>query len=89
MIRRYEITDSEWKRIKDELSLEKTEKMTTGKNNRIMLNEMLWIAGTGAQRRELPERCEPWQTVYSGFRKWQETGIWKEIFHMLSGDADK
>ena len=50
---------------------------------------MLWIARTGAQWRELPERYGPWQTVYARFRKWQKIGVWKRIFHMLSSDADK
>ncbi len=61
----------------------------TAKNNRIMLSEMLWIAKTGVQWRELPKQYEPWQTVYLRFRKWQETGIWEKIFHMFSSDADK
>ena len=64
------------------------QKRTIGKNNRIMLNGMLWIARTGAQWREMPECYGPWQSVYARFRKWQKDGVWEEIFHTLSSDAD-
>ena len=64
------------------------QKGTPDKNNRRMLNGMLWIARTGAQWREMPECYGPWQSVYARFRKWQDIGIWEKIFHILSGDAD-
>lgn len=90
MSKRYEITNEEWERIEEMFPAERTgKKGRPAKNNRNMLNGMLWIARSGAQWRELPERYGPWQTVYSRFRKWQEIGIWENIFHMLSSDADK
>ncbi len=90
MIRRYEINNEEWEKIKEMFPPEQTgKKGRPTKNNRIMLNGMLWIARTGVQWRELPEQYGPWQTVYSRFRKWQKTGILEKIFHMLSSDADK
>lgn len=61
---------------------------TQQKNNRRMLNGMLWIARTGAQWREMPECYGSWQSVYSRFRKWQEIGVWEQLFNMLSSDAD-
>lgn len=90
MSKRYEITNEEWERMEEMFPAERTgKKGRPAKNNRNMLNGMLWIARSGAQWRELPERYGPWQTVYSRFRKWQEIGIWENIFHMLSSDADK
>ena len=88
-MKRYEISNKEWERIKDILPPERTgKKGRPEKNNRSMLNGMLWIARTGAQWREIPECYGPWQSVYASFRKWQEIGIWEKIFHMLSSDAD-
>lgn len=88
-MKRYEISNKEWERIKDILPPERTgKKGRPAKNNRSMLNGMLWIARTGAQWREMPECYGPWQSVYARFRKWQEIGIWEKIFHMLSSDAD-
>lgn len=49
-MKRYEISNREWERIKDKLPAERTGKRgRPAKNNRIMLNGMLWIARTGAQ----------------------------------------
>ena len=53
-----------------------------------MLNGMMWIARSGAQWRELPEKYGPWQTVYSKFRKWNDEGVLEKVFNSLSEDAD-
>ena len=58
------------------------------KDNRIMLNGMLWVNHSGAQWRQLPERYGPWQSVYARFAKWREDGIWENIFTEPSKDAD-
>ena len=89
MLRRYELTDYEWEQIKDLLPPENTGKRgRPSKNNRIMLNGMIWIARSGAPWRDLPERYGPWESVYSRFRKWIEDGILDNIFHVLSLDAE-
>lgn len=88
-MKRDEITNEEWERIKDFLPSENTGKRgRPAKNNRRMLNGMLWIARSGAQWRELPECYGPWQSVYSRFAKWRDDGTLKTIFHELSSDAD-
>ena len=70
MLRRYELTDQEWNRIKDLLPPEKSGKRgRPSKDNRMILNAMVWIARSGAPWRDLPKRYGPWETVYSRFRK--------------------
>ncbi|NBH80884.1 transposase [Clostridiaceae bacterium] len=58
------------------------------KDDRTMLNGMLWMNHSGAQWRQLPERYGPWQSVYARFAKWRDDGIWQKIFTELSQDAD-
>ena len=90
--KRYELTESEWNRIKDLLPPEHPKEGTRGRpakcDNRSAMNGILWIARGGAPWRELPERYGPWQTVYSRFRKWRDMGIFEAIFQALSIDAD-
>ena len=89
IIRRHEISDENWERI--EHHFPKRTEHTMGrpcKDNRQMLNGILWILGTGAPWRDLPERYGPWQTVYKRFAKWQKDGIFEAIFEELSKDAD-
>jgi transposase len=88
-MKRYELTSSQWERIKDLLPPERTGKRgRPGKDNRVMLNGMLWVARSGAQWRELPEAYGPWQSVYARFAKWRDSGVLEAIFRALSQDAD-
>ena len=86
--KRYELTDSEWKRIKNLLPPGHPKGGKRGRpakyHNRTALNGVLWIARGGAPQRELPERYGPWQTVYSRFRKWREMGVFETVFQALS-----
>ena len=58
------------------------------KDNRTMLNGMVWIARSGAPWRDLPERYGPWNSVYSRFRKWIDDEILDNIFRVLSLEAE-
>lgn len=87
--RRYEQSDEEWERVKGLLPPDKLEKQgRPPKPNRDMFNAILWIARSGAAWRDLPERYGPWETVYTRFKKWDEQGVFEEIFAILSIDAD-
>ena len=89
MLRRYELTDQEWEQVASLLPPEKTGKPgRPPKDNRTMLNGMVWIARSGAPWRDLPERYGPWNSVYSRFRKWIDDGILDNIFRVLSLEAE-
>lgn len=89
MIKRHELTNEEWSAIKELLPSEITgKKGRPAKDNRNMLNGMLWIARSGAQWRNLPECYGPWQSVYSRFRKWSHDGTLEKIFRQLSTKYD-
>lgn len=88
-MKRYELTKEQWNRIKPLLPPERTGKRgQPRKDDRTMLNGMLWIVRSGAQWRELPEAYGPWQSVYARFAKWRDYGTLEKIFHALSADAD-
>ena len=81
-MKRYELTKEQWERIKPLLPPEETGKRgRPRKDNRTMLNGMLWIVRSGAQWRELPE-------VYGRFAKWRDDGTLEAVFCTLSEDAD-
>lgn len=88
-MKRYELTKEQWERIKRLRPAETTGKRgRPRKDNRMMLNGMLWIARSGAQWRELPEAYGPWQSVYARFAKWRDEGTLEMVFRELSADAD-
>ena len=88
-MRRYELKDEEWEKIKELLPAENTGKRgRPAKDNRQILNGIIWVVRSGAPWRDLPERYGPWETVYSRFRKWIEDGIIDNIFRILSLEAE-
>ena len=86
-MKRYELTKEQWEHVKAALPPERTGGRPR-KDDRKMLNGMLWIARSGAQWRELPEAYGPWQSVYARFAKWRDDGTLEAIFRALSTDAD-
>ena len=89
VIRRYELTDEEWERLKAYFPERKAgTKGRPPKDTRQMLNGIFWILRSGASWRDLPERYGPWQTVYKHFAKWEKAGIFDQIFTDLAADAD-
>ena len=85
----YDLTDEQWKRIQPMLPPENTgKKGRPRKDDRIMLNGMLWMNRSGAQWRQLPKCYGPWQSVYSRFAKCVKDGVCETIFSELRKDAD-
>ena len=89
MARRYEISDYKWEQIKGLFPKKNTGKPGRPlKDNKTMLNAMVWLARSGAAWRDIPERYGSWETVYNRFRKWTEDGVVDNIFRILSLDAE-
>jgi len=87
--KRHGISDSDWERIKKYFPEITGHTMgRPGKDSRTVLNGILWIPGTGAAWRDMPERCEAWQTVYKRFSQWSREGLFERIFSDMTVDAD-
>lgn len=86
----YDISDEQWERIKDMLPPERTGKpgRPCKTTNRDVLNGALWIAHTGAQWKELPQRYGAKSTVHGRFKSWQDSDILENIHAELSSDCD-
>ncbi len=82
-MRRHEIKDEDWDRIKDMLPGQPGDPGVTAKDNRLFVNAVLWIAKTGAPWRDLPERFGPWGSVWKRFDRWGAKGVWKRVFEAL------
>jgi transposase len=88
-MKRYELTKEQWERIKPLLPpMQSGKRGRPRKDDRTMLNGMLWITRSGAQWWELPEVYGPWQSVYARFAKWRDDGTLEAVFRALSADAD-
>jgi transposase len=86
-MRRHEISDGQWSRIKDMLPGQEGDVGVTAKDNRLFVNAVLWIAKTGAPWRDLPERFGKFNSVWRRFDRWSRNGVWERIFRELR-DSD-
>ena len=82
-MRRHEIKDEDWERIKDMLPGQAGNPGVTAKDNRLFVNAVLWIGKTGAPWRDLPERLGPWGSVWKRFDRWTKKGVWARVFDAL------
>jgi transposase len=86
MRRRHELSEAEWERLEPLLPPRKPGRPR--KDDRLVLNAILWKLATGAPWRDLPERYGPWQSAYTRFRRWTRAGVWDGILAAVQRQAD-
>ena len=88
MQRRYEVTDEQWAEIGPLLPPERGRRARPARNNRVMVNAMLWILRTGAPWRDLPRYYPPWKSVHTRLSRWAKQGVWQNALAQLTTGAD-
>jgi transposase len=84
MRRRHELTDDQWDRLKDKLPPErKPQGGCPAKDNRVMLNGILYWLSTGVPWDDLPERFGSWKSVYTRFSRWSKSGVFERVLTAL------
>src|ERR671933_600864 len=86
MRRRHEVTDAEWARLQPLLPARKPG--TPRKDDRLVINAILWKLTTGAPWRDLPARYGPWQTCYDRFVRWRRDGTWDRLLAHVQTKSD-
>ena len=87
-MRRKELTNTQWKRLKPLLPPQKPQTGRPALNQRCIISGILWLLRTGAPWRDLPKRFGCWSTVASRFYRWQQAGIWQHLFEAVQQQAD-
>lgn len=86
MVGRYELSDTQWDRIKDLLPGKVGDPGRSGKDNRLFVNGVLWVLRSGAPWPDLPERYGKWKSVHTRFARWAKNGVWERVFKVLTAD---
>jgi len=88
MVKRYELSDGQWERVRDLLPGKVGDPGRSGRDNRQFVNGVLWVLRSGARWHDLPERYGKWKTVHTRFSRWAKAGVWERIFEALIRDRD-
>ena len=80
-LRRYELTDFEWKAI--EPHLPNKPRGVPRVDDRRVLNGIFWVLRSGAPWSEMPERYGHRTTVYNRFNRWRKAGVWDRLMDAI------
>ena len=80
-LRRYELTDFEWKAI--EPHLPNKPRGVPRVDDRRVLNGIFWVLRSGSPWSEMPERYGPRTTVYNRFNRWRKAGVWDRLMDAI------
>ncbi|MET8784729.1 transposase [Streptomyces sp. NPDC004589] len=56
--------------------------------DRTVLNGIVWKFRIGTAWRDVPERCGPWATLHTRFRRWALDGTFERMLRSAQASAD-
>ncbi|MBR7229968.1 transposase [Neisseria meningitidis] len=71
------ITDNIWEQLQTTM---KAHGCHQWKNDRTVMEAILWKLRTGAPWRDIPIELGSWKTAYNRFNRWSKKGLWQKIF---------
>jgi putative transposase len=82
------LKDGQWERIALLVPGKAGDSGATGKDNRLFVDAVLWMARTGAPWRDLPGERGNWNSTWRRFDRWARAGVWERLFEALADDPD-
>jgi transposase len=82
------LNDEQWTRISAHIIGDHRSRGSSGRDNRMFVEGVLWIVRTGCPWRDLPTVFGDWNSVFRRFSRWSQKGIWTRIFEAMSDDPD-
>jgi transposase len=84
--RREEISDEQWQLIEPLLPKQDKPRGRSRRDDREVLNGILWILRSGARWYDLPPRFPPYQTCHRRFQQWVQDGTLRCVLEALAAD---
>jgi transposase len=82
------LSDAQWDRMSGLIIGRPDQCGSTGFDNRMFVEGVLWIVRTGAPWRDLPEIFGNWNSTFRRFSRWSAKGVWERIFLAMADDPD-
>ena len=80
--------DAQWARMSAHIIGDERTRGSSGRDNRMFVEGVLWLARTGAPWRDLPEVFGAWNSVFRRFSRWAAKGVWDRVFAAMADDPD-
>jgi putative transposase len=81
-----QLSDENWTQVQSVIPGKPGDTGCSGKDNRLFLDAVLWIARTGSPWRDLPPEFGKWYTAYTRFRRWTKNNVWPSVLATLAQD---
>lgn len=88
MMDRLALSDAAWGRMAPLIIGRADQSGSTGRDNRMFVEGVLWVVRTGAPWRDLPDVFGDWNSVLRRLSGWSAKGVWWRIFEAMSDDPD-
>jgi transposase len=82
------LNDVAWSRIAPHIIGDERSRGSSGRDNRMFVEGVLWIVRTGSPWRDLPEAFGEWNSVFRRFSRWSRKGVWHRLFEAMADDPD-
>ena len=69
------LSDAAWARMAPLIIGRPDQKGSTGRDNRMFVEGVLWIVRTGSPWRDLPDVFGEWNSVFRRFSRWSDKGV--------------
>jgi transposase len=81
------LRDEQWRELEPLLTGRQGDPGVSGKNNRLFVEAMLWIARHNCAWNRLPQHFGKSPAIYMRFRRWNECDFWRQL--LQSGIKDR
>ena len=88
VVDRLVLTDAQWAVVAPQIIGDERTRGSSGGNNRLFVEAVLWIARTGSPWRDLPEVFGEGNSVFRRFSRWSQKGVWWRLFEAVADDPD-
>ena len=82
------LSDEQWQSISGLIIGRPDQKGSTGRDNRMFVEGVLWIVRTSSPWRDLPAVFGKWNSVFQRFGRWSKAGVWWSLFRALADEPD-
>jgi transposase len=82
------LTDAQWAKMAPHCLGKPSDPGRSGRDNRLFVEAVLWIARTGSPWRDLPTVFGKWNTAFKRFRDWVRADVFQRLFEACSDEPD-